>query len=188
MLLIVYLSITDYFFLWGSQRKRLIYVDAIFVSIVAPMLCSWTSWLGLFQLNRWQLHNLLFPWTNEYRFLEPRMAIFIFSTNDHSVVCYHTCFVFVGTFTKTVTNPATNFVAVTNQCLALEHFCLIYSLWVLSWSFSPTSPSGAFVKLFSVTSTSCRSDHYPISRKLCLQKATLRFSGHFACACAHTHF
>ena len=36
--LTVYLSITDSFFLWGSQRKRLIYVDAIFVSIVAPML------------------------------------------------------------------------------------------------------------------------------------------------------
>jgi len=36
--LTVYLSITDFFFLWGSQRKRLIYVDAIFVSVVAPML------------------------------------------------------------------------------------------------------------------------------------------------------
>jgi len=36
--LTVYLSVTDSFFLWGSQRKRLIYVDAIFVSVVAPML------------------------------------------------------------------------------------------------------------------------------------------------------
>ena len=36
--LTVYLSITDSFFLWGSQRKWLIYVDAIFVSVVAPML------------------------------------------------------------------------------------------------------------------------------------------------------
>jgi len=40
MSLTVYLSIADSFFLWGSQRKRLIYVDAIFVSVVAPMLYS----------------------------------------------------------------------------------------------------------------------------------------------------
>ena len=38
MSLTVYLSITDSFFLWGSQRKRLIYVDAIFVSVDVPML------------------------------------------------------------------------------------------------------------------------------------------------------
>jgi len=36
--LTVYLSITVSFFLWGSQRKRLIYEDAIFVSEGAPML------------------------------------------------------------------------------------------------------------------------------------------------------
>jgi len=34
----LYLSITDSFFVWGSQSKQLIYVDAIFVSEVAPML------------------------------------------------------------------------------------------------------------------------------------------------------
>ena len=33
-----YLSITDTFFLWGSQRKQLVYVDAIFVSVDVPML------------------------------------------------------------------------------------------------------------------------------------------------------
>ena len=38
ILLTLYLSITDSFFLWGSQRKRLICVDAIFASIIAPML------------------------------------------------------------------------------------------------------------------------------------------------------
>jgi len=42
-------------------------------------------------------------------FLEPRMTIFVFSTNDHSVVCYHTRFVFVDTFKKVVTNPKTTF-------------------------------------------------------------------------------
>ena len=36
--LTVYLSIIDSFILWGSQLKRLINVDAIFVSVVAPML------------------------------------------------------------------------------------------------------------------------------------------------------
>ena len=40
MSLTVYLSITDsfFFFLWGSQRKRLVYVDAIFVNVDVPML------------------------------------------------------------------------------------------------------------------------------------------------------
>jgi len=38
MSLTVYLSIIYSFFVWGSQRKRLVYVDAIFVSVVAPML------------------------------------------------------------------------------------------------------------------------------------------------------
>jgi len=60
------------------------------------------------------------------------MTISVFSTNDHSVVCYHARFVFVGTFKKAVTIPATK-------------FCEIYSVWILSWSFSPTSPSGTFV-------------------------------------------
>jgi len=36
--------------------------------------------------------------------------MFVFSTNDHSVVCYHNRFVFVDTFhKKAVTNPATQF-------------------------------------------------------------------------------
>jgi len=70
-------------------------------------------------------------------FLEPRMTISVFPTNDHSVVCYHARFVFVGTFKQTVTIPATK-------------FCVIYSLWILSWSFSPTNPSGAFVICFLV--------------------------------------
>ena len=34
----VYLSTTDSFFLWGSQRKRLVYVNAIFVNVDVPML------------------------------------------------------------------------------------------------------------------------------------------------------
>jgi len=34
----VYLSITESFFLWGSQLKRLVYVDAIFVNVDVPML------------------------------------------------------------------------------------------------------------------------------------------------------
>ena len=38
MSLTVYLSITDSFFLWRSQRKRLVYVGAIFVSVDVPML------------------------------------------------------------------------------------------------------------------------------------------------------
>jgi len=38
MSLTVYLSITDSFFLRGSQRKRLVYVDASFVSVDVPML------------------------------------------------------------------------------------------------------------------------------------------------------
>jgi len=58
MSLTVYLSTTDSFFLRRSQRKRLIYVDAIFVSVVTPMLYTG---LGLFRLNRWQLHNFHFP-------------------------------------------------------------------------------------------------------------------------------
>jgi len=37
------------------------------------------------------------------------MTIFVFSINDHSVVCYHTRFVFADTFIKVVTNPATKF-------------------------------------------------------------------------------
>jgi len=47
------------------------------------------------------------------------MTISVFSTNDHSVVCYHARFVFVGNFKKAVTIPATK-------------FCVIYSLWILS--------------------------------------------------------
>ena len=175
MSLTVYLSITDSFFLWGSQSKRLIYVDAIFVS---RSYILWASWPGLFQQNRWQLHNFLFPWTDEYRFLEPQMTICVFSTNDHSIVCYHARFVFVGTFKKSVTIPATI-------------LYVIYSLWILSWSFPPINPSGAFANFFSVTSTCCRSYHYRIFRKLCLQKATLKVQQspllhHFAIA--HTHF
>ena len=54
-----------------------------------------------------------------------------FSTNDDSVVCYHARFVFVGTFKKAVTILTTK-------------FCVIYSLWIWSWSFPPTNPSGAF--------------------------------------------
>jgi len=102
-----------------------------------------------FSMNRW------------IPFLEPRRTMLVFSANDQSVVCYHARFVFVRTFKKAVTIPATK-------------FCVIYSLWILSWSLPPTNPSGAFVNFFSVTSTGCRSDHYRIFRKLCLQKATLK--------------
>jgi len=105
MSLTAYLSINDSFFLWGSQRKRLVYVDAIFVSVDVPTLYIWASWLGLFRLNRWQLHNFLFPSTDGYRFLEPRMTIFVFSANDHSIVCYHTRFCFRRCFEKSGHKP-----------------------------------------------------------------------------------
>ena len=105
----VYLSITDSFFLWGSQRKRLVYVDAIFVSVDVPMLYTLSFLTRLFRLNRWRLHNFLFPWTDEYRFLEPRMTIFVFSTNDRNVVCYHTRFCFCRHFQKSGHKPHDNF-------------------------------------------------------------------------------
>ena len=176
MSLTVYISITDSFFLWGSQRKRLIYVDAIYVSIVAPMLhtlslltrfiltkpmvvtqlpFSMNRWIPFFQNRKWQY----------LCFLQTTMALIFF---------YHTRFDFVGTFKKAVTNPATKFCSRDKPMFGARTFYVIYRLWVLSWSFSPPSPSGAFVKLSSVTSTSYRSDHYPIFRKLCLQKAMLK--------------
>jgi len=48
------------------------------------------------------------------------MTIVVFSANDHSVVCYHDRFVFVGAFKKVVTNPATN------RCLRLAK-CDVHS-------------------------------------------------------------
>jgi len=42
-------------------------------------------------------------------FLKPRMAIFVFFSNDDSFVCYYTRFVFVDTFKKAVTSPTTKF-------------------------------------------------------------------------------
>jgi len=65
--LTVYLSITDSFFLWGSQPKRLICVDAIFVWVVAPILYTLSLLTRFiptkpmavtqlpFSLNRWIL-------------------------------------------------------------------------------------------------------------------------------------
>ena len=179
MSLTVYL--TGSFFLWGSQRKRLVYVDAMFVSVDVPMLYTLSLLTGLFRQNRWRLHNFLFPWTDEYRFLEPRMTIFVFSTNDHSIVCYHTRFRFVDTFKKSGHKPNDNVLQPWQTNVWRSNVCVIYSVWVFSWKFSPSSPSGAFVKLFSVTSTSCRSDHYPIFGKLCLQKATPKLSSHLFC-------
>jgi len=116
MSLTAYLSIPDYFVLWGSQRKRLVYVDAIFASVDVPMSYTLSLLTRFIPLNRWRLHNFLFPWTDEYRFLEPRMTIFVFSTNDHSVVCYHNRFVFVDTFKKVVTNTTTTFCNTTTFC------------------------------------------------------------------------
>jgi len=42
-------------------------------------------------------------------FLRTANGNICFSTNRYSVVCYHPRFVFLGTFIKAVTNPATKF-------------------------------------------------------------------------------
>jgi len=108
--LTVYLSITDSFFLWGSQRKWLIYTDAIFVSVVEPMSYTLNLLTRFIPTKLMAVTQLpFFPWTDEYRLLESRMTILVFSTNDNSVVCYHTRLVFEGTFEKVVTDPATKF-------------------------------------------------------------------------------
>ena len=78
--LTVCLSITDSYFLWGSQRQRLIYVEAIFVGVVAPMLYtsslltrfiltkpmavtqlpfSMKRWIPLFSNSEWQYLSFL---------------------------------------------------------------------------------------------------------------------------------
>ena len=168
----VYLSVIDSFFLWGSQRKRLSYVDAIFVSVVATMLyilSLLTRFIPTKPMVVIQLPLSMNRWIPFFRSANDNICLF----NKRPWGCllsYQFCF--RRYFKKSGHKP--HFAAVTNQCLALEIFYAIYSLWVLSWSFSPTSPSGAFVKLSSVTSTSCRSDHYPIFRKLYLQKATMK--------------
>jgi len=117
-----YLNITDSFLLWGSQRKRLIYVNAIFVSAVAPMLYSLsllTRFIPTKLIAVTQPPLSMNPWIPFFRTV---MTIFVFYTNDHSVVCDHARFVFGGIFKKMVTNPATNFPAVTNQCLRLTKY------------------------------------------------------------------
>ena len=58
-------------------------------------------------------------------------------------------FVFVDTFKKWSQTPRQRFAAVTNQCLALENVCVIYSVWVFSWNFSPSCPSGALWQYLS---------------------------------------
>ena len=131
--LTAYLSITDSFFLWWSQRKRLIYVDAIFVSVVAPILYTLSLLTRFIPTKPMSVTQLPFSMNRWLPFfLEPRMTISVFSTNDHSVDCCHARFVFPGTLKKAVTIPVTE-------------FCVIYRLRILLWSFSPTSPSGAFV-------------------------------------------
>jgi len=50
------------------------------------------------------------------------MTIFVFSTNHHSIVCYHTRFVFVGTFKKAVTNPTTKFCSRDKPMLGVRKF------------------------------------------------------------------
>ena len=122
MLLSGYLNITDSFFSWGSQRKRLIYVNAIFVSAVAPMLYTLnllTRFIPTELIAVTQPPLSMNPWIPFFRTV---MTIFVFYTNDHSVVCDHARFVFGGIFKKMVTNPATNFPAVTNQCLRLTKY------------------------------------------------------------------
>ena len=166
MSLTVYLSVTESFFVWGSQRKCLIYVDAIFVTVVAPMLYTLSLLIRFIPTKPMAVTQLLCSMNRRMPFLKPRMSIFVFSTNDHGVVCYHNRFCFRRHFflKKCPQTLRHSFATVPNQCLALKKFCAFYSVWVMSWSFSPTSPSGAFVTLFSVTSTRCRSDYYPIFR------------------------
>ena len=64
-------------------------------------------------------------------FFKSQMTISVFSTNSHSIVCYHARFVFVGTLKKSGRNPR-------------DKVLRNLQPWILSWSFAPTSPSGAF--------------------------------------------
>jgi len=170
-LLYISASLTP-FFLWGSQRKQLIYVDAIFVSIVAPTLFTsslLTQFISTKPIAVTQLPfsmNRLIPFLRNHEwqhlsFLQMTIASFVIIP-----------VLFSYTFKKAITTR--KFCNRDKPMFGPWNFCVIYSVRVFSWSFSPTSPSGAFAKLFSVTSTSCRSNHYPIFGKLCLERATLK--------------
>jgi len=78
------------------------------------------------------------------------MTIFVLSTNDHSVVCDHAHFVFVGTFKKAATNPASKFCNRVTPMFGARKFLRNLQFVSFVMIFFPTSPSGAFVKLFSV--------------------------------------
>jgi len=79
MSLTVYFSITDSFFLWGSQRKRLVYVDAIFVSVDVPMLCTLsllTRFIPTIPMAVTQLPFIMNRWIAFFRSTNDNICLF----------------------------------------------------------------------------------------------------------------
>ena len=108
MSLTVYLSITDSFFLWRSQRKRLVYVGAIFVSVDVPMLYTLSLLTRFIPTKPMAVTQLPFSINRWIPFFRTTNENIVFSANDHSIVCYHTRFCFRRCFEKSGHKPHEN--------------------------------------------------------------------------------
>jgi len=157
----VNLSITDSFFLWGSQRNPLIDVETIFVSVVALMLYTLsllTRFIPEKPMAVTQLPFSMNRWMRFFRTANNNICLFYKSPQRCLLSCL---FCFRRYFQKSGHNPRNKVL----HNLQLVNFVMKFfsnqSFWCVC-------------KFFSVTSTGCRSDHYRIFRKLCLQKATLK--------------
>ena len=76
---LLYISASLTPFSWGSQRKRLIYVDATFVSVVAPMLYTlslFTRFIPTKPMAVAQLHFSMNRWIPLFRTANDNICLF----------------------------------------------------------------------------------------------------------------
>jgi len=92
------------------------------------------------------------------------MTIFVFSTSDHSVICDHACFVFVGTLKKVVTNPAPKFCSRDKPMFAPNNMRCAQQRWIkkrkFHWAMSILSRISFTIsnihRCFSTSTISCK--------------------------------
>ena len=106
-----------------------------------------------------------------------------FSTNEHSVVCDHASFVFLGTLKKEVTNPATKFCSRDKPMFALNKMRCAQQHWIkkskFHWAMSILSRISSTIAsihwCFSTSTTSCK-------KSKCIWSTMLRFNHLFTCS------